>query len=217
MLGAAVESGAALVRSTPSGGASSSTYRGPLRARRARSGAKPQLCLPHRSHPGRRSDREGTRASSDSQRLRRTMLRAAGARLAPRLLPPAGGPGLEGVTAAAGLHSSAAAQGVGIPERRLPEGTGAPTTMGLYEGEIQARPLGAAMGPGRALPPPRRRRPRRSLAHRPTAALAPLSPVSPQACSAAAATCRPRSTPPASARRPRTWRACWTRAQTRCS
>ena len=69
------------------------------------------------------------------------MLRQFGGRLAPSLLQAQAA----GVTElACSLHSSAAACGVGIPERK-PHTEGGPTTMGLYEGESILQRRGGLM------------------------------------------------------------------------
>ena len=69
------------------------------------------------------------------------MLRQLGARLAPRLLQTESAAGLKELSCS--LHSSAAAQGVGIPERKADN-----EFLGLYEGEL--RPLNIPAGPGSA-------------------------------------------------------------------
>ena len=100
------------------------------------------------------------------------MLRQLG-RLAPRLA------GTLELSAAAGLHTSATAQGVGIPERRHPLGSHA--YPGRFEGEMHAplARLRAGLGPRCCRP---HRRP-------PSPGCPPpgCRPV-PQACSAAALT-----------------------------
>lgn len=75
------------------------------------------------------------------------MLRQLG-RLAPRLI------GTLELSAAAGLHTSAAQQGVGIPERRHP--LGSHTYPGRFEGERGTR--AAALQAGLGCPRRRRRR-----------------------------------------------------------
>ena len=57
------------------------------------------------------------------------MLRQLGARLAPRLLQTESAVGLKGLSCS--LHTSAAAQGVGIPERKSDN-----EFLGLYEGAL---------------------------------------------------------------------------------
>jgi hypothetical protein len=69
------------------------------------------------------------------------MLRQLGARLAPRLLQTESAAGLKELSCS--LHSSAAAQGVGIPERKSKN-----EFLGLTEGEL--RPLSNPAAPGSA-------------------------------------------------------------------